>query len=177
MSQPYPVKCRKCRTLLMDSTDQIEPHQSQHSLPQSFVYSDQRSGVRSVCLLFPWLIFKHTWFNCQVMRCTHLFVCELPWMDPIVRGVMEGVVCIQKVVISNQLQIPCPKCEAKLGTFSWHGMQCSCGSWVTPAFALHKCKIDLPLSSPSNWSISITWRSVIDRISITLQGFAWIPGS
>ncbi|CAG8541219.1 17003_t:CDS:2 [Acaulospora morrowiae] len=39
-------------------------------------------------------------------------------------------------------KIKCPKCKFKLGNYSWAGMQCSCGTWVTPSFAIHKEKID-----------------------------------
>ncbi|KAF9345332.1 dual specificity phosphatase 12 [Mortierella sp. NVP85] len=39
-------------------------------------------------------------------------------------------------------KIACPKCDSKLGSFNWAGEQCSCGSWVTPAFMLHKGKVD-----------------------------------
>jgi dual specificity phosphatase 12 len=33
-------------------------------------------------------------------------------------------------------------CGQKLGSFHWAGMQCSCGAWVTPAFAVGKAKVD-----------------------------------
>ena len=33
-------------------------------------------------------------------------------------------------------------CGQKLGSFHWAGMQCSCGAWVTPAFAVGKSKVD-----------------------------------
>ncbi|NXJ79979.1 DUS12 phosphatase, partial [Trogon melanurus] len=36
----------------------------------------------------------------------------------------------------------CPKCTSKLGSFSWRGEQCSCGRWVTPAFQIHKSRVD-----------------------------------
>ncbi|KAG0334779.1 dual specificity phosphatase 12 [Podila horticola] len=39
-------------------------------------------------------------------------------------------------------KISCPKCDSKLGTFNWSGEQCSCGTWVTPAFMMHKGKVD-----------------------------------
>jgi len=42
--------------------------------------------------------------------------------------------------------ITCPKCESKVGNFSWIGSQCSCGAWVSPAFVFHKSKIDQILS-------------------------------
>lgn len=40
------------------------------------------------------------------------------------------------------LQLLCPKCTSKLGSFSWRGDQCSCGRWVTPAFQIHKSRVD-----------------------------------
>ncbi len=40
-------------------------------------------------------------------------------------------------------KIVCPKCSAKLGLFKWHGAQCSCGSWVTPAIQIHKSRVDV----------------------------------
>ncbi|MCL7027438.1 hypothetical protein MKW94_010328 [Papaver nudicaule] len=36
----------------------------------------------------------------------------------------------------------CLGCNARLGSFNWAGMQCSCGTWVNPAFQLHKNLID-----------------------------------
>ncbi|CAG8640071.1 15512_t:CDS:2, partial [Gigaspora rosea] len=39
-------------------------------------------------------------------------------------------------------KIKCPKCKAKLGNYNWAGMQCSCGTWVTPSFAIHREKVD-----------------------------------
>ncbi|CAL5351757.1 unnamed protein product [Camellia sinensis] len=37
----------------------------------------------------------------------------------------------------------CVHCEACLGYFNWSGIQCSCGSWITPAFQLHKSLVDI----------------------------------
>ncbi|GFP95549.1 dual specificity protein phosphatase 12 [Phtheirospermum japonicum] len=37
----------------------------------------------------------------------------------------------------------CAHCEARLGNFNWSGIQCSCGSWITPAFQLHKSRVDI----------------------------------
>lgn len=39
-------------------------------------------------------------------------------------------------------KISCPRCDSKLGNYSWAGLQCSCGAWITPAFSLHKSKVD-----------------------------------
>jgi dual specificity phosphatase 12 len=39
-------------------------------------------------------------------------------------------------------KLECPKCKAKVGTYAWQGMRCSCGKWVTPSFTLGKSKVD-----------------------------------
>ncbi|XP_029499179.1 dual specificity protein phosphatase 12-like [Oncorhynchus nerka] len=36
----------------------------------------------------------------------------------------------------------CPKCTSKLGSLYWCGEQCSCSRWVTPAFLMHKNRVD-----------------------------------
>ncbi|CAI2174434.1 15108_t:CDS:2 [Funneliformis geosporum] len=64
------------------------------------------------------------------IKCSSYFVEPLGWiLDEVQEGELEG-------------KIKCPKCQAKLGNFSWAGMQCSCGSWVTPSFAIHREKVD-----------------------------------
>ncbi|KFV46231.1 Dual specificity protein phosphatase 12, partial [Gavia stellata] len=62
-------------------------------------------------------------------KCTSYFTEPVQWMEPALLGVMEG-------------QLLCPKCKWKLGSFSWRGEQCSCGRWVTPAFQIHKSRVD-----------------------------------
>ncbi|XP_053916971.1 dual specificity protein phosphatase 12 isoform X1 [Cuculus canorus] len=61
--------------------------------------------------------------------CTSYFTEPVQWMEPALLGVLEG-------------QLLCPKCTSKLGSFSWRGEQCSCGRWVTPAFQIHKSRVD-----------------------------------
>ncbi|KAK5918869.1 hypothetical protein CgunFtcFv8_022812 [Champsocephalus gunnari] len=68
--------------------------------------------------------------NCSGdVRCTSYFIEPVQWMEPALVGVMDG-------------QLLCPKCSSKLGSFSWCGDRCSCGSWVTPAFQLHHNRVD-----------------------------------
>lgn len=43
----------------------------------------------------------------------------------------------------GKLQCPNVKCPAKLGQWSWNGVSCSCGEWISPAFALSRSKIDI----------------------------------
>ncbi|XP_017277684.1 dual specificity protein phosphatase 12 [Kryptolebias marmoratus] len=63
------------------------------------------------------------------IQCTSYFIEPVQWMEPALLGVMNG-------------QLLCPKCSSKLGSFSWCGDQCSCGRWVTPAFQLHRNRVD-----------------------------------
>ncbi|XP_069334529.1 dual specificity protein phosphatase 12 [Eulemur rufifrons] len=61
--------------------------------------------------------------------CTSYFIEPVQWMESTLLGVMVG-------------QLLCPKCGAKLGSFSWYGEQCSCGRRITPAFQIHKNRVD-----------------------------------
>lgn len=63
------------------------------------------------------------------VSCTSYFIEPVQWMEQALLGVMDG-------------QLLCPKCSSKLGSFSWCGDQCSCGRWVTPAFQLHRNRVD-----------------------------------
>ena len=51
----------------------------------------------------------------------------LPWMNGC--NDMEG-------------KLHCPKCNTKVGHYSWTGAQCSCGTWVTPAIMVPISKVD-----------------------------------
>ncbi|XP_061696372.1 dual specificity protein phosphatase 12 isoform X2 [Syngnathoides biaculeatus] len=67
--------------------------------------------------------------NLTVVQCTSYFIEPVQWMEQALLGVMEG-------------QLLCPKCQSKLGSFSWCGDQCSCGRWITPSFQLHRNRVD-----------------------------------
>ncbi|KAM0978558.1 hypothetical protein FF1_014511 [Malus domestica] len=63
-------------------------------------------------------------------ECSSIFIEPLKWMAAVEEGAMEG-------------KLSCVHCEARLGYFNWAGIQCSCGSWITPAFQLHKSRVDV----------------------------------
>jgi dual specificity phosphatase 12 len=44
---------------------------------------------------------------------------------------------------------PPRRCQSRLGSFSWAGIQSSSGAWVTPAFQLHVAKLDAINSQPA----------------------------
>lgn len=38
--------------------------------------------------------------------------------------------------------LSCPSCATKLGTFSWSGLQCSCGGWEAPGLQIGMTRVD-----------------------------------
>lgn len=64
-------------------------------------------------------------------ECSSYFTEPMAWMSALGDGQVTG-----------RLNCPNGKCEQKLGSWDWAGMQCGCGAWVTPAFALHRSKVD-----------------------------------
>ncbi|NXR77846.1 DUS12 phosphatase, partial [Pycnonotus jocosus] len=106
-------RCRKCRRALFRSSS-ILSH-TEGTGPTAFVHKRVTDCARLSG-------------NGQE-KCTSYFIEPVQWMEPALLGVMEG-------------QLLCPKCTSKLGSFSWRGDQCSCGRWVTPAFQIHKSRVD-----------------------------------
>lgn len=112
---------RLARCVVVDREEDVVQHEAAAQKPSEFRLKDHRSQGVS----------HHT---AVTTMCTHLFTEELAWMEDSIRGVMEGV-------------LSCPRCAAKLGTFSWVGIRCSCGRWQVPGLALLRSKIDI-LTSP-----------------------------
>lgn len=63
-------------------------------------------------------------------ECSSLFVEPMKWMTSVEEGALEG-------------KLHCIQCAARLGYFNWSGIQCSCGSWITPAFQIIKSRVDI----------------------------------
>lgn len=107
-------QCRKCRLVLFggDSCIEHEPGSGQVSFKQ------HKQDFRVV---------KDS--NKSSAQCTSIFIEPVSWMLPLLEGIIEG-------------KLSCPKCKGRLGSFNWAGMQCSCGKWVTPAFQIHKNRVD-----------------------------------
>uniref|UniRef100_A0A453KC68 protein-tyrosine-phosphatase n=1 Tax=Aegilops tauschii subsp. strangulata TaxID=200361 RepID=A0A453KC68_AEGTS len=80
----------------------------------SFAWHDKRKG--------------HT--HNKEQDCSSLYVEPLKWMTPVEDGALEG-------------KLSCIHCGARLGYFNWSGIQCNCGSWITPAFQISKSKVDV----------------------------------
>ncbi|EGD75506.1 hypothetical protein PTSG_06578 [Salpingoeca rosetta] len=74
--------------------------------------------------------------HAQQDLCSSVFAEPMAWMNEVVDGVVEG-------------KITCPKCQYRLGSFNWSGAQCSCGAWITPAFQVHKNRVDIGIAAPA----------------------------
>ncbi|XP_054684681.1 dual specificity protein phosphatase 12 isoform X2 [Grus americana] len=115
-------RCRKCRRALFRSSSILSHVEG--SGPTAFAHKRITDSAQLV--------------GDRREKCTSYFTEPVQWMEPALLGVMEG-------------QLLCPKCTSKLGSFSWRGEQCSCGRWVTPAFQIHKSRVDevstLPVGS------------------------------
>ncbi len=66
--------------------------------------------------------------NIEETTCNTLHLEPMTWMGIVGNYEVQG-------------KLKC-SCGQKLGSFHWAGMQCSCGAWVTPAFAVGKSKVD-----------------------------------
>lgn len=116
----FNLRCKRCRTVLAQNTD-IETHE----MPGA----DSRQGH-----------FVRTVPNSRriissvdaAKTCSHYFMTEpMDWMeDELSKQELEG-------------KFACPKCEAKVGGYSWKGSRCSCGKWMIPALHLQNAKVDL----------------------------------
>ncbi|KAG0355529.1 dual specificity phosphatase 12 [Podila minutissima] len=117
-----PLKCKKCRRALVARVSVVThtPGQGQ----SSFEYR-KRDATLNVTEAIHTDISKINPVASTV--CQSYFIEPVEWIQEL-HG-LEG-------------KISCPKCDSKLGTFNWSGEQCSCGTWVTPAFMMHKGKVD-----------------------------------
>lgn len=56
---------------------------------------------------------------------------------------VEPLAWMKDVTSSTQGRLSCPKCQSKLGNFSWvMGCQCPCGQQVSPAFYLVPSRVE-----------------------------------
>ncbi|GMH08116.1 hypothetical protein Nepgr_009956 [Nepenthes gracilis] len=111
---PIPAfRCKKCRRLV--------------ALQENVV--DHIPGEGETC--FGWHKRSGNPYGKPVeFDCSSIFVEPLRWMKAVEEGALEG-------------KLSCVHCDARLGYFNWSGIQCSCGSWITPAFQLHKSRVDI----------------------------------
>ncbi|CAK8543071.1 unnamed protein product [Lathyrus sativus] len=107
-------RCKKCRRIVA-----LQEHVVDHTPGEgeaSFGWHKRRGG--------------NPFNKSNESECSSIFIEPLRWMKDVEEGAMEGKLC-------------CAHCDARLGYFNWSGIQCSCGSWITPAFQLHQSRVDI----------------------------------
>ncbi|KAJ9185003.1 hypothetical protein P3X46_004683 [Hevea brasiliensis] len=107
-------RCKKCRRVVALQENVVDHIPGEGET--SFAWNKRRSG--------------NPFNKSDEPECSSLFVEPLRWMSAVEEGALEG-------------KLLCAHCEARLGYFNWSGIQCSCGSWITPAFQLHKSRVDI----------------------------------
>ncbi|KAI8562520.1 hypothetical protein RHMOL_Rhmol03G0042500 [Rhododendron molle] len=107
-------RCKKCRRVVAVQDNVVDHVPGEGET--SFQWHKRRSG--------------NPFNKCDEMECSSIFVEPLRWMTAVEEGASEG-------------KLMCAHCEGRLGYFNWSGIQCSCGSWITPAFQLHKSRVDI----------------------------------
>ncbi len=120
--------CRMCRQTLFCS-DELEIHQHGR---QKFTHR-QRKGER---------------VGGGPAGCQSVFLAEKPtWMNESQVGGKnsDNPTSPSSGSSAIEVKIICPRlhCRARLGTFRWTGSQCSCGTWVIPAFQFPLSKLDM----------------------------------
>lgn len=110
--------CRKCATHLFDSSAVLHKGSDGHA----------KHGIGVSDVKAPWQAKQQVVQTGAGGDCTSVFIEEPP----------EWANCHER----NNGRLLCPRCKARVGSFSWSGAQCSCGRWVTPAFQFHLSRID-----------------------------------
>ncbi|XP_051150785.1 uncharacterized protein LOC127265143 [Andrographis paniculata] len=114
-THPSPLyRCKKCRRLIALQENVLDHVPGEGET--SFEWHKRRSGNP----------FNRSDDN----ECSSIFIEPLRWMTAAMEGALQG-------------KLSCAHCEARLGYFNWSGIQCSCGSWITPGFQLHKSRVDI----------------------------------
>lgn len=113
------LRCKKCRQTLATLQD-IEEHEVPEKDSQQSKFIRRVPNSRRIVSL-----------EDGAASCSHYFMAEpLEWMGlELSKQEIEG-------------KFACPKCDAKVGGYSWRGSRCSCGKWMIPALHLQLAKVD-----------------------------------
>lgn len=125
------IKCRKCRHVLATTPFLLEHLPPPHRDPNDSNFGQTHASDGTPL---------------PPSECAHIFLHPLSWMKEVLsEGKMEG-----------RLTCPNKKCNTNIGKFSWTGLRCSCGGWVTPGFAVLRTKIDEIVTKRSQASNAIS---------------------
>ncbi|KAK9447130.1 protein-tyrosine phosphatase-like protein [Limtongia smithiae] len=109
------LRCKKCRCPLSTGAA-IIPHSPRPTSSSQQLLRSTKIGPGMVSVL--------------QQGCNHYFLDPVRWMKPeLEKGELEG-------------KFDCPKCNTKIGSYRWQGMQCTCGEWVTPGISVQRGRVD-----------------------------------
>ena len=123
-SHNFTLRCKKCRTSLASSTELLthEPGQVPHTSFRRRFKESRKISLNPGPVADP---------------------CHLLFLDASVQWLPSSVGQANAHMTSQiESRLDCPHCQTKLGFWSWSGMACSCGQWVTPAFTVSKDRVD-----------------------------------
>ena len=121
------VSCRKCRRLLARGANAM-PHAPGETADARDWRARRKRENLGLGGRDATYVLSAAGSNADL--CRNIFLEPLAWMKGVEEGPTEGKLC-------------CPKCDAKLGQFSWVGVRCGCGAWVAPAFYVQSAKVDV----------------------------------
>lgn len=115
----FDLRCKRCRHTLA-TNDDVEPHEQPGPDLKQAKFIKTAGWKR-------WVVSTEE----ALSDCSHWFMPEpAAWMAPELESQeLEG-------------KFLCPKCEAKVGGYSWQGLRCLCGRWMVPAIHLSTAKVD-----------------------------------
>ncbi|EDK36210.2 hypothetical protein PGUG_00308 [Meyerozyma guilliermondii ATCC 6260] len=114
------LRCKRCRQVLALSS-QIETHVPPEADSRQAQFIKTAPNSRRIIDVKP-----------ASPSCSHYFLTEpLNWMKDELQGKGE---------LDGKFQ--CPKCNSKVGGYSWKGTRCSCGRWMIPALHVQTAKVD-----------------------------------
>lgn len=126
------LRCKKCRTPLAASAGFI-PHTPIDPSMATFSHSYRKNGGSATGGLSGTNMAPRNgmlFTSSLPTQCMQYFMEPVLWMRPeLEKGELEG-------------KLGCPKCAAKVGSYSWCGGKCSCGTWVTPAIEIQRARVD-----------------------------------
>jgi hypothetical protein len=136
--------CRRCATLLFTSAELLahEPQKhefswkkrkhastSKHTSVSATTSTTADTFATSSAAGLPGVHSDN--INSNNNNCAGPDACALLFLEACPSWISEG-----------EGKVHCPKCSARVGSFSWSGTQCSCGTWVTPAIAFQRARVD-----------------------------------
>lgn len=115
----YHLRCKRCRQVLANQGD-IESHDIPDTESRQSQFIKTAPNSRRIISV-----------TNASKTCSHYFLDEpVDWMRPeLDKQEIEG-------------KFSCPKCNHKVGGYSWKGSRCSCGKWMIPALHLQAAKVD-----------------------------------